>query len=90
MATDNNMYTYWSPLSTDNNPWIMLDAERCITLMSVNVKLSSDSPTKKYAIEASIDGENWKEFTGKPLMARFVRVHADQGIKISEMTAQGQ
>ena len=90
MATDNNMSTYWSPLSTDNNPWIMLDTERCINVTSVNVKLASDSSTKKYVIETSIDGENWKEFTGKPFMARFVRIHADQGIKISEMTVQGQ
>ena len=43
MATDNNMSTYWSPLSTDNNPWIMLDTTRCINVTSVNVKLASDS-----------------------------------------------
>jgi beta-galactosidase len=90
MSTDNDSLTYWSPLSTDVHPWLMLDTERCIILSNVSVKLSPLSLVKEYSVEYSVDGEKWATFVGKPSEARFVRIQAHQGIKISELIVHGK
>jgi hypothetical protein len=90
MSTDNNPDTYWAPLTTDNQPWIMLDTERCIKLLAVHVQLTSDTQTKDYKVEASLDGNQWMEYKGVPSTVRYVRIRASRGIRISEISVEGQ
>ena len=58
MATDGNLETYWQPLSSDNQPFLVLDSERNLNLRRLKFSFGSKE-IYQLKVEVSDDKINW-------------------------------
>ncbi|HLP03929.1 MAG TPA: discoidin domain-containing protein, partial [Paludibacter sp.] len=59
LAADGNKKTWWQPLANDANPFFILDTEKKLSLLQINLSFPSDD-VYRFRVEVSDNQTDWK------------------------------
>lgn len=67
-VNDGSTFTYWEAESGDDDPWILVDLERLVTVERVDVTFHEPEQAPEFVVEASDDRRHWVPVAGAVTM----------------------